>query len=286
MFKKRNLRFHWNNMLRFTLLSLLATGFVITVGFTEKRHQEMLCMELIIAIQNNSSHEFIDKGDVEQLLRDKFGSLIGKPIHAINISLLENIICNDPFVSRAEVFSTIDGKLNIELIPRDPIVRIIDLSGESYYIDQEGVIMPLSEKYSASVPVASGFISAMKTMQRVRTRTAIGSHDTSFHPLTIEKVYMLADYLKHHEFWNSQIQQVYVHEEGDMELVPRVGNHHILFGDLSAGQAGVEEMDEKFNRLLLFYQQGLSKLGWNNYSLINLKYKDQIVCTKTTTNGK
>ena len=70
-----------------------------------------------------------------------------------------------------------------------------------------------------------------------------------------------------------------MNEDEEMELVPRVGNHTILFGD-------EKEMDEKFSKLFLFYKEGLSKQGWNKYNVINLKYKDQVVCTKKTTNGK
>ena len=60
---------------------------------------------------------------------------------------------------------------------------------------------------------------------------------------------------------------------GDMELVPRVGDHTILIGD-------DQQIHEKFEKLFLFYMEGLNKAGWNKYKVINLKYKDQVVCTK------
>jgi cell division protein FtsQ len=92
---------------------------------------------------------------------------------------------------------------------------------------------------------------------------------------------MLADFIRHHEFWNAQVQQVFVNASGEMELIPRVGNHTIVLGDLEGGQAGYEkEMEEKFNKLFLFYREGLSKQGWDKYNTINLTFKDQIVCTK------
>jgi cell division protein FtsQ len=219
-------------------------------------------------------------GDILQTIYDKYGRPEGKPLHAINISLLENIINNNPFVSRAEVFSSIDGKLTVEVVPRNPVVRIMNSSNESFYIDEEGVFMPLSEKYSASVPVVNGFIPDKEALYRIRVREAKDEGDTSFHPRMIEKVYMLADYIRHHDFWNAQVEQVFVDELGDMELIPRVGNHTIVFGNLAGDHGYEKEMDEKFNKLFLFYKEGLSKQGWDKYSTINLKYKDQIVCTK------
>ncbi len=270
---------NWKEVTRVSMWTVVIVGFLITVGFTEKRQSEMLCTEVNIAINDSHDHAFVEKGDVMQTIQDKFGTLEGKPLHSINISLLENIINNNPFVSHAEVFSTIDGKLNIEVVPRNPIVRIINHFDENFYVDDEGVFMPLSDKYSASVPVANGFIYEKEAGGKVRAMKENAVNDTSFHPLAIEKVYMLADYIRHHEFWNEQVQQVFVNEDGDMELIPRVGNHTIIFGD-------EKEMDKKFNKLFLFYKEGLSKQGWDKYSAINLKFKDQVVCTKKITNGK
>jgi cell division protein FtsQ len=272
MFKKLK-KIEWKKVLRFTLWSFVIVGFLATVGFTEKQQSEMRCRDVNVVLKNSPSHALIEASDVMQTIHDKFGELEGKPLHSINISLLENIINNNPFVLQAEVFSTIDGKLNIEVIPRNPIVRIVNYFNESFYIDDQGVFLPLSEKYASSVPVANGFIYNRETERKVRPMAGQEINDTSFHALAIEKVYLLADYIRHHEFWNAQTEQVYVNAAGDMELIPRVGNHTIILGD-------EKEMDEKFNKLFLFYKEGLSKQGWSKYSTINLTYKDQVVCIK------
>ncbi|MEO8088452.1 MAG: cell division protein FtsQ, partial [Bacteroidota bacterium] len=67
--------------------------------------------------------------------------------------------------------------------------------------------------------------------------------------------------------------QIFVDAAGDMELIPRVGNQTILFGD-------EKQMEEKFNKLYTFYKKGLSKTGWNQYKTINVTFKDQVVCSK------
>ncbi len=273
MLKKLKQKTDWKRVFRFTAWALVITGFLVTVGFTENSQENMLCSEVSITIKGMADQAFVEKSDVLQTIHDKFGMLEGKSFNTINISLLENIIDNNPFVSHAEVFSTIDGKLNIEVVPRVPIVRIIDFSNSSFYIDEEGVCMPLSDKYSASVPVASGFIPGMDGLNKVRVIGEKEIGDTAFHATKIEKVYLLAGYISRNEFWNAQVEQVYMNEEGEMELIPRVGNHTIVFGD-------EKQMDEKFKKLFLFYKEGLSKQGWDKYSTINLKYKDQVVCTK------
>lgn len=86
-------------------------------------------------------------------------------------------------------------------------------------------------------------------------------------------LYKFALFLQENEFWNDQIEQIYVYPDNDIELIPRVGNHRIMLGTL-------DEFEEKLANLKLFYEQAIPKVGWEKYSMINLKYKNQIVCTK------
>ena len=39
-------------------------------------------------------------------------------------------------------------------------------------------------------------------------------------------------------------------------------------------------MEEKFNKLEIFYSEGLNYVGWNKYSIIKLDYNGQVVCEK------
>ena len=89
----------------------------------------------------------------------------------------------------------------------------------------------------------------------------------------LNKLYYLASYVNKDKFLRSQIIQVYINKEGEIELVPRVGNHIIVLGD-------VNDLDEKFEKLMIFYKKALGYAGWNNYKTINLKYNNQIVCVK------
>ncbi|MFW6222798.1 MAG: cell division protein FtsQ, partial [Bacteroidota bacterium] len=57
------------------------------------------------------------------------------------------------------------------------------------------------------------------------------------------------------------------------EIIPRVGAHFIHFGS-------IDQYEWKFKKLKYLYKKGFSKEGWNKYEQINLKYKNQIICTK------
>ena len=75
------------------------------------------------------------------------------------------------------------------------------------------------------------------------------------------------------EINTERIEQIYVHPDKEVELIPRVGNHRILLGTF-------DHFEEKLANLRLFYEQAIPKMGWEKYSIINLKYRNQIVCTK------
>ncbi len=259
-------------ILRFVAYGAVITAFLVTLGFSEHRQDVMPCTAVEVSVIDTMGHNFVEEAEIMELVKNKFGTLNGKPLSSINISLLEKIINTNPFIADAEVFSTIDGKIKIEVKQRRPVVRIVNVKDESFYIDDKGEFMPLSSEYTARVAVANGFIFDTESERRVTVYDG-EKRDTAIKLSRIDEIFHVADYIYHHEFWNAQIEQIYVNAEGDIELIPRVGSQNIVLGSS-------EKLDKKLNKLLLFYREGLNKTGWNKYKTINLKYEGQVVCTK------
>lgn len=252
--------------------SVIIAGFLVSVGFANHGQDVMPCSDVEVRIKDTLGHNFVKASEIMELVQNKFGLLKGKPINSINISLLEKIINTNPYISKAEVFSTIDGKINIELKQRVPIVRVVNMKDESFYIDDQGVFMPLSDDYTASVTVANGFIFDKETEKNVTVYND-NNRDTALKVSGIDQIFHVADFIYHNEFWNAQIEQIYVNRAGEIELIPRVGSQNIILGN-------AELLEKKLNKLFLFYREGLNKTGWNKYKTINLKYEGQVVCTK------
>ncbi len=257
-------------VLKIVIVSLVVIAFIVSVGFASHKQSTMACSGIKIVVNDSLGTGFVESNDVAQTVQNKFGSLEGQSLGSINISLLEKIINTNPFISDAEVFSTVDGKINIEVKQRIPVLRVINVSNESFYIDKDGVFMPPSDKFTARVPVANGFIFDREAQRRIIPHT---EGDTASHKSNLEKLFNIISFTRKSEFWNAEVQQLFVNADGDIEMIPRVGSHSVILGDDSS-------LDEKFNKLYLFYHEGLNKNGWNKYSAINLKYKDQVVCTK------
>ena len=97
--------------------------------------------------------------------------------------------------------------------------------------------------------------------------------DSIYYDSLLTNLYRLAMYITHDKFLKAQIDQIYVNESGEFELVPRVGNQLIILGS-------ADDLEAKFKKLFAFYKYGLNKIGWNKYNTINLKYKNQVLCSK------
>jgi cell division protein FtsQ len=133
--------------------------------------------------------------------------------------------------------------------------------------------MPVTEKFTSAVPVASGYIFDKSAQQNLHLSVPFPG-DSINKPVLVQ-LNEVALFLKNNDFWDSQIEQIYVNESNQLELVPRVGNHIILIGSS-------DDLAVKMNKLMIFYKEGINKTGWDKYSQINLKFKDQVICTKRT----
>ncbi len=250
-------------------------GLLITMGFVGKEREAIICNAINININDKHGYEFITKGDVLELLNSRDKQPVGKVMNDINITLLEKLINSNSFVANTEVYSTIDGELNIDIVQRNPIIRIININDEHFYIDERGEFMPISPNYTAPLIVANGNIMNSYVERKIRDNDAEVIDTNSVKPV-INQIFDLAKFIINDPFWSQQLEQISINEESEIELIPRVGNHRILLGN------GMN-LEEKFWKLMIFYKEGLSKTGWNDYSYINLKFQNQVVCSKPST---
>jgi cell division protein FtsQ len=210
-----------------------------------------ICKELQVNVVDTMERHYITSGEIAASLKNAGLSPIGKDITAINTSTIEAKLAENKLIKRVECYKAVDGTVKIKIYQRIPVLRVFSTKG-NYYVDNEGERMPIPGNFAAYVPVASGHI------ENEYAQT---------------KLYEFALFLQKDKFWNSQIEQIYVAPNGDVELSPTVGNHQIVLGK-------IENYRENLDKLRLFYEKGLDKVGWNRYSVINLKFKNQVVCTK------
>lgn len=257
-----------------TFWALIAVGMLFSMGFVNKEQDSLMCKSLDIRVNQDGDLYFLDKMDIAKMIRDRGDSIINQPKASVDIVKIQNALNSHENIADAKVYVTIDGKVKVEVQQRKPLVRIINAQGDSYYMDDEGKLMPLSDKYTSRVVIANGYLFESYAKNYQHSVKDIAKSKEKLKNTMLDEVYAMGKFIDANPFWKAQVRQIYINEDKDMELVPLAGNQKIIFGDTTA-------MEEKFNKLLTFYQQGLNTTGWwNKYSVINLKFKNQIVCTK------
>jgi cell division protein FtsQ len=244
---------------------------IVALGFSTERREKVICNTIEINISGDAMNRFIDKHDIEKMLENYKYKIIGKPIDSVNTLLTEVLIGKNLVVKKATAYITIDGRLNIIVEQRHPIVRIINERMQNYYIDEEGYVIPVYRQYTAFTLVANGHIAEPFDVT-IGKNIFPNNKDNIIRPNIIYDIYKTAKYIDENDFWRSQIQQIYINEKQNMILTPRVGSHSIILGKS-------DDIDLKFRKLKAMYRT-FNVIGWNKYKIINLKYKDQVICIK------
>lgn len=250
---------------------LLTVGLTVILGFVGQVQHQKVCSDIKVNIDRSNGNYFVEEEDIFAMVYHEIDTLVGRPISAIQTDRLEHKINNHPSVANTEIYKTLDGLLKIEVTQRTPIVRVFSYSGDSYYLDSTGKVMPPSDKYTSRVFVANGYIyDSFKDISNMNAKMVTDSIQGR---ILIDDIFTMAEFIRRDPLWRAQIEQLYVNKDFEIELIPRVGNHRIVVGDAT-------DIKEKFDKLKIFYKKGLSKTGWNEYSVINLKFANQVVCKK------
>ena len=225
---------------------VICTLFVSLLSFTLKsKNLESQALNLIKieSLQNS----FVSVDNVVDILSKE--GLVYENQEVFDIKSIESVIMSQPQIKEAEVFLNLNGLVDVILEEKKPILRVFELS-DSYYLDEDCQIMPLSDLYTSRNLIASGDLNSFNT----------------------EDICKLSKYIESDKFLKSLISQIYF-EKNNIILVTRIQNHEINIGDL-------DFIELKFDNLLCFYNNVIDFKGWNYYKSINLKYTDQIICSK------
>lgn len=218
---------------------------------------------IITIIKNDAENKFIRERDVTEILFREFRhAIVGQPLELIDIKVIEEVLESDIFIKDADVYVDALNKVHITIEQRIPIARIMDEADPSYYLDEDGERVRTSPKFTARVMVVTGKIGRFND-----NYLNISQH-------RLNRVFKLIKFIDGNDFWKAQFEQIHIDHSGDATLIPKLGDHEVKFGVPN------EDIEDKFERLEAFYQDGLPVEGWNKYKSINLAFKGQVVAKK------
>lgn len=238
-------KFNWTNIKLAFMFALV----IFLYSFTSKRNEQRKLKKSVVEFVNENS-PFITQEAVNKLLIENNPAPSSIQKDELDLNKLEKTLNNHNMIEKCEVFVSVDGVLKAVVKQKTPVARVFEDNG-SFYIDYEGYKMPLSDNFTARVPIVSGGINGKN------------SED-------LNKVFR---YIYDDEFLHKNIIGIQVLPNGSLKMMNRNFNYVIDFGRTI-------NVDKKFKNYKAFFQKAIRDSLINKYKTVNLKFTQQVVCTK------
>ena len=248
-----------NILVRVSMLIGLA-AFIALVVIAKINRDASRVDKIKIGVDEWNGNFFVSKNQVLNLIQNQF-EVKGKILSGKDLERIEKAVRVIPQVKNSNAYTDDKGNLNIKIEQRKPLMRVYNLLGQSFYVDENGIKFPVTSTFAAKVPIVTGnLVEACDTTVKI-------------HSEELMKIFNTIQTVNKNKLWQAMIGQYIINEKGQIELIPRFGNCTILFGD-------DKNIEQKIKRLDVFYFDVLKKVGWDYYKVINIMYKNQVVCLK------
>ena len=239
----------------------IGAGTIVLLVAAIKKKDAQHCSGVSITIEGVDNNFFVDKKDIlNSITIEVGGNPAGKRVSAFDLRKLEAELQKDIWVKSSQLFFDNNNRLVVKVLEREPVARVFTTSGTTFYIDSSLTMLPLSEKFSARLPVFTSFPSDKMVLSH--------ADSTLLKNILTASMAILKD-----RFGMALIDQIDITSQRNFEMIPKIGNTIIIFGDAT-------DVEEKLKKLLLFYRQVIVKAGWNKYSEVNVQFKGQIVAKR------
>lgn len=240
----------------FILLSAAVLAVLVIVANVARSRSQVRGIEVVVRY-GDTPRLVGDKTVVDTVLR-RMPNLLQLSVKNVDCERVASVARRVPFLTQVSASVSVGGKVVVRAEQRRPIARIYYGTRE-LYIDRDGSLFPSSPLGFCDVLVANGDFAEKLRFDSLNAQ--------------VTAIWKLACFLDKERDYRDLIDQIFIERDGDMMMVPKVGDHVIELGS-------VDNLEEKFSNLLTFYRKGMPRAGWNTYSKISLKYKGQVVCTK------
>jgi cell division protein FtsQ len=237
--------FNWINIRLALMLGLV----IFLFSFTSKRNENRKITEAVVVFIGDNAL-FIKRETVNKLLIENKENASGIQKDKLDLNKLERTLNANDLIEKSEVFVSIDGVLKAMVQQKTPIARFFS-GNSSFYVDYEGGRMPLSDNFTARVPLVSGLINKKNN----------------------EELAQLFRIIYDDDFLRKNIIAIQIMPNGDLKMLNRNFDYQINFGS-------VINAERKFKDYKAFFQKAVLDSSLYKYKKIDLRFTKQVVCTK------
>lgn len=251
------------------ILSILAwvataVGLIVLFIFARKNY-----LETPLQLQKPTIERAADTGFVsrDSILNEVAAICGGTNVAGIDMLKIMEKLDENPWIESSNAFVDLDGKLNINIKEYEPMLRVFSWQGQSIYLTNDGMALPSSKLYRPYLLIASGNYSFDEINDTYRLSDTVELDNMLLSTLHIAKAIEKNDFIK------NAVTQIYLTQKGEFDLVLRGIDAKVIVGDTC-------QIDDKLKRLEIFTKKKFDTQELSETKTINLKYKNQVVCTK------
>lgn len=230
-------------------LAFVIAAMFALVAFANNRNNARYIEQIDVKFLSTNNHfitqEMVEKSIIQTFPRDS------KIVNSeLNLKKIEDKLNKHPMIAKSEVFVDVDGKLHAQVTQKKAMARVIN-ANQSFYIDENGGKMPLSNQFSAHVPIVYGEVKAKNK----------------------EIFSNLLNTISNDEFLKTTITGIKINNDQSLVFTVRDYGYLIEFGHL-------KEIEKKFDNYKAFVHYSKNDTLIGHYKNVNLRFTEQVVCTK------
>ena len=239
----------------------LGTAIIVLLLAAINRKSSRTCKLYHVTINKGGQTLFVSQHDITDVLTDHgIQKLVGRTLISFDLRSMEMMLKKNNWIKNAELFFDNNDALEVNITERVPVARVFTRSGASFCLDSGGLQLPLPELMAVKLPVFTAYPG-----EKIRMH----GKDS----ILVRGICNLSGFFAADPFWMAEIEQINITQDRNFEMVPVMGNHLITFG-------GADGLQDKFRRLMVFYQQVMAIGGFDKYCKLDLRYAGQVVATK------
>lgn len=239
---------------------LLGLGVLVMSALSSRKAARVMGLDIeVVPLENNAL--LIQEDEVKHIIYEGYRRDVEEmTIQDVDILELEKLLESEPFIGDADVYVNAADVLEINVLQEQPVARVMDVKGVSYYLSKDFKAFPISKHASARVVVFSGTIDDF-------------NHKADSLTIIQEGVIEVIKTLSQDQFLRKMTEQIHVNSLGQFLVIPKMGKFKFDLGEPM-------DLKQKMSKIELAYKEVIPKKGWNTYKTIDLSIDDQIICRK------
>ena len=254
------------------ILSIIAwviTGaaLIVLFVFAHKGFTNAPLQGVVFNLERQGDKGFVEKDTVIANIEDLCGIRNHASIGSVDLMKIQKLLSNSPWIESSSAFIGLNDTLMISAKEYIPIVRIFNKKGQSVYVTRDGAILPSSKIYTPRLIIANG------NFEFPTSDSSAQLSDTSYAESGISETLAITKAVLADDFLRGSIGQIYRNERKQYEIMVNSLPARVIVGD-------TVNIKQKMSRLhtLLEKHSGTDELL--GYKTLDLRYNNQIVCTK------